>query len=72
VKNFALPHSININLFSLIYLMNTLQSPSSWLISKTFMYLTGGDGLAVNMSGQHVCVLQVRVPLPPPCGYSGV
>jgi hypothetical protein len=32
----------------------------------------GGDGLAVNMSGQHVCVLQVRVPLLPPCGYSGV
>jgi hypothetical protein len=28
----------------------------------------GGDGLAVNMSGQHVCVLRVRVPLLPPCG----
>jgi hypothetical protein len=31
-----------------------------------------GDGLAVNMSGQHVCVLRVRIPLLPPCGYSGV
>jgi hypothetical protein len=29
--------------------------------------LRGGDGLAVNMSGQHVCVLRVRVPLLPPC-----
>jgi hypothetical protein len=29
----------------------------------------GGDGLAVNMSGQHVCVLRVRGPLLPPCGY---
>jgi hypothetical protein len=27
---------------------------------------SGGDGLAVNMSRQHVCVLRVRVP---PCGY---
>jgi hypothetical protein len=34
--------------------------------------LYGGDGLAVDMSGQHVCVLQVRVPLLPLCGYSGV
>jgi hypothetical protein len=32
----------------------------------------GGDGRAVNMSGQHVCVLWVRVPLLPQCGYSGV
>jgi hypothetical protein len=26
----------------------------------------GGDGPAVNISGQHVCVLRVRVPLLPP------
>jgi hypothetical protein len=35
---------------------------------KVALIKVGGDGLAVNMSGQHVCVLRVRVPLPPPCG----
>jgi hypothetical protein len=36
--------------------------------SLPFMYNLRGDGLAVNMSGQHICVLRVRVPPLLPCG----
>jgi hypothetical protein len=38
----------------LFFHQNVRELRSSW----------GGDGLAVNMSRQHVCVLRVRVPLP--------
>jgi hypothetical protein len=49
--------------FSLIHFRGTvLETTDFW----------GGDGLAVNMSGQHVCVLGVRVLLLPSGGYSGV
>jgi hypothetical protein len=43
-------------------------------INTQFTYIyRRGNGLAINMLGQHVCVLRVRVPLlPPPCGYSGI
>jgi hypothetical protein len=53
--------------------------PSLWIVelciyfhNVSYLEREGGDCLAVNISGQHVCVLRVRVPLLPPCGYSGV
>jgi hypothetical protein len=44
----------------------------SFFSSYVYVKTRGGDGLAVYMSGQHICVLRVRDPHLPPCGYSGV
>jgi hypothetical protein len=48
---------------SLKYLKNGLKG------DEFVVLVTVRDGLTINMSGQHVCVLQVRVPLLPQCVF---